>query len=177
MSERFASGYNNFVLPFLIGMAFVITYCLVALARILLQLPAEDRRRFLKSLITPKTMLKNVKDIFCDCLLHVKIWKRNKLLGYMHSLRLVHADSHRTHRGAALHAAQGEAALLPDILQIFRGRDRKHDGRRRALLPDGLLPSHGPQRHHPRDNQENTLAAVRHGCSACAAPPGRASST
>ena len=30
-------------------------------------------------------MLKNVKDIFCDCLLHVKIWKRNKLLGYMHS--------------------------------------------------------------------------------------------
>ncbi len=53
--------------------------------RILLQLPAEDRKRFLKSLITPKTMLKNVKDIFCDCLLHVKIWKRNKLLGYMHS--------------------------------------------------------------------------------------------
>ena len=85
MSERFASGYNNFVLPFLIGMAFVITYCLVALVRILLQLPAEDRKRFLKSLITPKTMLKNVKDIFCDCLLHVKIWKRNKLLGYMHS--------------------------------------------------------------------------------------------
>ena len=76
MSERFASGYNNFVLPFLIGMAFVITYCLVALVRILLQLPAEDRKRFLKSLITPKTMLKNVKDIFCDCLLHVKIWKR-----------------------------------------------------------------------------------------------------
>ena len=47
MSERFASGYNNFVLPFLIGMAFVITYCLVALVRILLQLPAEDRKRFL----------------------------------------------------------------------------------------------------------------------------------
>ena len=41
MSERFASGYNDFVLPFLIGMAFVITYCLVALVRILLQLPAE----------------------------------------------------------------------------------------------------------------------------------------
>ena len=85
MRERFASGYNDFVLPFLIGMAFVITYCLVALMRILLQLSPEDRKRFFISLVTPKTMLKNVRDIFCDCLLHVKIWKRNKLLGYMHS--------------------------------------------------------------------------------------------
>ncbi len=85
MRERFPSGYNDFVLPFLIGMAFVISYCLFALVRILLQLPADDRKRFLKSLITPKTMVKNVKDIFCDCIFHVKIWKRNKLLGYMHS--------------------------------------------------------------------------------------------
>ena len=85
MRERFASGYNDFVLPFLIGMAFVVTYCLVALVRILLQLSPEDRKRFFISLVTPKTMLKNVRDIFCDCLLHVKIWKRNKLLGYMHS--------------------------------------------------------------------------------------------
>ena len=85
MRERFASGYNDFVLPFLIGMAFVITYCLVALVRILLQLSPEDRKRFFISLVTPRTMLKNVRDIFCDCLLHVKIWKRNKLLGYMHS--------------------------------------------------------------------------------------------
>ncbi|MBR3896034.1 MAG: (Fe-S)-binding protein [Bacteroidaceae bacterium] len=30
-------------------------------------------------------MAKNIKDWFCDCLFHVKLWKRNKLLGYMHS--------------------------------------------------------------------------------------------
>ncbi len=69
----------------MIGMAFILTYCIIALIRIIAQLPKEDRKRFFLSLVTPKTLVKNIKDIFCDCLLHVKIWKRNKLLGYMHS--------------------------------------------------------------------------------------------
>ena len=73
------------MLPFMIGMAFILTYCIIALIRIIAQLPKEDRKRFFLSLVTPKTLVKNIKDIFCDCLLHVKIWKRNKLLGYMHS--------------------------------------------------------------------------------------------
>ncbi|MBO8483784.1 MAG: (Fe-S)-binding protein [Bacteroidetes bacterium] len=85
MRERFLTGYNDFVLPFMIGMAFILTYCIIALIRIIAQLPKEDRKRFFLSLVTPKTLVKNIKDIFCDCLLHVKIWKRNKLLGYMHS--------------------------------------------------------------------------------------------
>ena len=85
MRERFLTGYNDFVLPFMIGMIFILTYCAVALIRIISQLPKEDRKRFFISLVTPKTLLKNIRDIFCDCLLHVKIWKRNKLLGYMHS--------------------------------------------------------------------------------------------
>ena len=85
MRERFLTGYNDFVLPFMIGMVFILTYCIIALIRIIGQLPKEDRRRFFISLITPKTLAKNIKDIFCDCLFHVKIWKRNKLLGYMHS--------------------------------------------------------------------------------------------
>ena len=29
--------------------------------------------------------MKNIKDIFLNCLIHVKLWKRNKVLGYMHS--------------------------------------------------------------------------------------------
>ncbi len=85
MRERFLTGYNDFVLPFMIGMVFILSYCIIALIRIIAQLPKEDRRRFFVSLVTPKTLVKNIKDIFCDCLLHVKIWKRNKLLGYMHS--------------------------------------------------------------------------------------------
>jgi Fe-S oxidoreductase len=85
MTERIASGFHPFVLPFLFGMAFVLGYCVYGIVKILLQLSHEDRRKFLISLVTPRTMLKNFKDIFLDCLIHVKLWKRNKLLGYMHS--------------------------------------------------------------------------------------------
>lgn len=77
--------YNHFVLPFLLGMLFVLGWCLIGALRIILQLSREDRIRLLKSLINPKIMLKNIRDWFCDCLFHVKLWKRNKLLGYMHS--------------------------------------------------------------------------------------------
>ena len=42
MRERFLTGYNNFVLPFLVGMVFILTYCVVCLVRILHQLPRED---------------------------------------------------------------------------------------------------------------------------------------
>ncbi len=85
MREIYLSGYSNFVLPFMIGMCFVLLWCLIGTLRIILQLSHEDRKKFFLSLINPKIMLKNIKDWFCDCLFHVKLWKRNKLLGYMHS--------------------------------------------------------------------------------------------
>ena len=83
--DRIPSGFHPFVLPFLFGMAFVLSYCLYGIIKILLQLDKDDRRTFLLSLIKPKMIIKNCWDIFCDCLLHVKLWKRNSLLGYMHS--------------------------------------------------------------------------------------------
>lgn len=83
--DRFTSGFHPFVLPFLFGMIFVLGYCVYGIIRILFQLPRDDRRKFLISLVTPKTLWKNIKDIFLNCLLHVKLWKRNKVLGYMHS--------------------------------------------------------------------------------------------
>lgn len=85
MREIYLSGYSNFVIPFMIGMIFVLTWCVVGAARVILQLPSEDRKRFFLSLVNPKIMAKNIKDWFCDCLFHVKLWKRNKMLGYMHS--------------------------------------------------------------------------------------------
>ena len=54
MRERFASGFDPFVIPFVIGMIFVLGYCLVAMIRVVCQLPKADRKRFLLSLITPK---------------------------------------------------------------------------------------------------------------------------
>ena len=85
MKERILAAYDPFVLPFVFGMTFVLAWCLFSLAKILIQLTPADRRKFALSLITPTTIVKNLRDIFCDCLLHVKLWKRNKMLGYMHS--------------------------------------------------------------------------------------------
>ena len=77
--------FHPFVLPFVLGMAFVLTYCFVGLIRIIGQLPKDDRKKFWRSLVTPKTAWANIRDLFGDCLFHVKIWKRNPFLGYMHS--------------------------------------------------------------------------------------------
>ncbi len=77
--------FHPFVIPFCAGMAFVLGYCLFGLIHILFQLPRRDRRHFLLSLMNPVTAWKNVRDIFLNCLIHVKLWKRNPLLGYMHS--------------------------------------------------------------------------------------------
>jgi len=85
MKERILAAYDPFVLPFVFGMTFVLAYCLIALVKVLVQLPHADRRKFALSLITPTTIYKNIRDILCDALLHVKLWKRNKVLGYMHS--------------------------------------------------------------------------------------------
>ena len=85
MREIYLSGYSNFVLPFLFGMIFVLTWCVLGAIRVILQLSHEDRKTFFLSLVNPKIMARNIRDWFCDCLFHVKLWKRNKLLGYMHS--------------------------------------------------------------------------------------------
>lgn len=77
--------FDPFVLPFVLGMTFVLLYCIIGMTRIIFQLPKEDRRKFVRSLITPKTLWKDIKELFNDCLFHVKIWKRKPLLGYMHS--------------------------------------------------------------------------------------------
>ena len=76
--------FDPFVLPFVISMTFVLLYCIVGMIRVICQLPKEDRRKFLRSLIYPKLAWKNIRDLFNDCLFHTKIWKRKPLLGYMH---------------------------------------------------------------------------------------------
>ena len=77
--------FHPFALPFVLGMAFVLTYCVVGLFRVIGQLPKDDRKKFWRSLVTPKTAWANVRDLVGDCLFHVKIWKRNPVLGYMHT--------------------------------------------------------------------------------------------
>lgn len=84
MKERIIFGYDAFVLPFTIGMIFIILYLGVGLVRIIAALSKEDRIKLVKSFVSP-TLIKTIKDIIFDCLLHVKIFKKNLLLGYMHA--------------------------------------------------------------------------------------------
>lgn len=84
MHERFANAFDPFVIPYLIGFVFVIAYLVVALCFVVKNLPLSDKKKMVKHLFSYKIFI-TVKDIFADCLLHVKIWKKNKLLGYMHS--------------------------------------------------------------------------------------------
>lgn len=83
--DRIPSGYSNFVIPFVVGISFMLIWLTAGLIGLLAKIPAKDRRRLWKSLFIPKIALKNIKDLFCDCLFHTKIWKRKPLLGYMHS--------------------------------------------------------------------------------------------
>ncbi|MCR5464030.1 MAG: (Fe-S)-binding protein [Bacteroidales bacterium] len=83
--DRIPSGYSHFVIPFTIGITFMLCWIGVGCVRLLAAIPKSDRIKFWKSLIIPKTIVKNLKDLFGDCLFHVKIWQRKPLLGYMHS--------------------------------------------------------------------------------------------
>src|SRR5574344_3008574 len=85
MRERILGGYDNFVLPFMIGTVFILTYLLIGMIRILIHIPGADRKKLLISLFNPKIIYKNIRDIICDCLIHVKIFKRKAILGYMHA--------------------------------------------------------------------------------------------
>ena len=83
--DRIPSGFSYFVLPFTIGVAFMFCWIGIGTIRLFAAMPREDRIKFWKSLFIPKTAAKNIKELFCDCLFHVKIWQRKPLLGYMHS--------------------------------------------------------------------------------------------
>lgn len=83
--DRIPSGFNFFVIPFLVGLSFMVIWLTVGLIRLLSKLTKQDRRKLVISWVNPVTAWKNIRDLFCDCLFHVKIWKRKPLLGYMHS--------------------------------------------------------------------------------------------
>ena len=83
MRERFLEAYDPFVIPYMIGFWFVIAYLILSCAVVIKHLPLSDKKKMLKHLFSYRIFI-TIKDIFADCLLHVKIWKKNKLLGYMH---------------------------------------------------------------------------------------------
>ena len=84
MKERIIENYDPFVLPYIIGLVFVLTYLFIALLRVLKALPYDDKIKLAKHVFSLK-IFKSVWEIFRECLLHFKIWKKNWTLGYMHT--------------------------------------------------------------------------------------------
>ncbi|MDR2938087.1 MAG: (Fe-S)-binding protein, partial [Prevotellaceae bacterium] len=82
MIERFS--YDPFVLPYTIGLIFVLGWLALSVVRVVNSLPWADKKKLALHLFSWK-ILKSVKDIFADCLFHVKIWRKNWVLGYMHT--------------------------------------------------------------------------------------------
>jgi Fe-S oxidoreductase len=84
MKERLVDSYDPFVLPYTIGLVFVLVYLFIALVRVVQALPKDDKLKLVKHVFSLK-FFKSCWEIFMECLLHRKIWKKNRVLGYMHS--------------------------------------------------------------------------------------------
>ena len=54
----------------MIGMIFILSYLAIGIIRVIIQLPAKDRKKFFLSLINPRLWIINLRDIICDVLLH-----------------------------------------------------------------------------------------------------------
>ena len=82
MRERFI--YDPFVLPFMAGFTFIILYLAGGVINTIRELPYEDRKRLVKSIFSRQIFV-SIKEIFMECLLHRKIFRRNRVLGFMHA--------------------------------------------------------------------------------------------
>lgn len=76
--------FHIFALPFCIGFFFVIGYVLIRILQIAFSLPLSDKRHILRNILTYHTP-QALYEIFCEVLLHRRIWKENIRLGYMHT--------------------------------------------------------------------------------------------
>ncbi len=75
--------YHPFVLPFTIGLVFVFFYVVGKWIYWISRLGKDDRFKILKNIFTLKTP-QAIYEVFMECLLHRKVFKKNFLLGYMH---------------------------------------------------------------------------------------------
>ena len=76
--------FRLFVLPFWLGAFFLLVTLLYKYIGWFVGLTAAERRLFVRSLFTRSTF-RTVGEVISESLLHRKIWRTNKLLGYMHT--------------------------------------------------------------------------------------------
>ncbi|MDR0794672.1 MAG: (Fe-S)-binding protein, partial [Tannerella sp.] len=80
--------YHPFVLPFVIGTIALFAITAIKFYRWITRLDKNQQRVIRKTFFTIKifpALLKMIKELFNEVLLHVKVFRHNFLLGYMHS--------------------------------------------------------------------------------------------
>jgi len=75
--------FDWFVIPFSIGLVFVLGYTIAKYISWVHQLDPKDKKAFFAHLFS-KGIFFSIKEIFSESLLHRKIFKVNKKLGFMH---------------------------------------------------------------------------------------------
>lgn len=78
------SHFRFFVIPFMVGVVFLFATVAFLYIKWFVQLSKADRRLFWRSIPTKATLI-SIWEVIRESLLHVKIWKRNPMLGYMHT--------------------------------------------------------------------------------------------
>ena len=78
-------NFNLFVLPFFLGLIYVIVAIGKNWYRWIKALPAIDKVRFMAGIRNPRQILSALKEVVLEGLFHRRMWKRNPLLGYMHT--------------------------------------------------------------------------------------------
>ncbi len=76
-------SFNLFVLPFSLGLAFLCIYLFVYYRKLISSLPSGEFDKIKRGVFTIKS-LQALHEVFMESLLHRKVFKKNKLLGYMH---------------------------------------------------------------------------------------------
>ena len=77
-------NFNLFVLPFSLGLLYLLMKTGKSWYTWIRSLSGIDRVKFLNGIRNPRLILLSLKEIFLEALIHRKIWKQNPLLGYMH---------------------------------------------------------------------------------------------
>ena len=75
--------FDLFVLPFFLGLITLLVTLIVKYTRWIKGFEPADRELFRNNIFTKKS-LDATGEVFMESLLHRKMWRRNKLLGYMH---------------------------------------------------------------------------------------------
>ncbi len=76
--------FDWFVLPFSLGLIYLLAVLVVTYARWIKNLPDNERSKIWRGVFSRKTIFA-LKEVFLESLLHRKVFKVNTLLGYMHA--------------------------------------------------------------------------------------------